>query len=148
MRYRRTNALSKLQDKLIDLPSSKLLDIAFGAATGGGGLFAQIFGCATGGLIRCPGSPTSDSIATRVPAGEYIVSAKQASKYLDLLNPVNSVKSLKVPNVGSQIVAPQSTVNTTHFSPVINVSGGDNQQNQDAANRIEETLYSTFKKCF
>lgn len=142
------NALDRLKDKLIDLASSKLIDIVFNVGTSGtSGLFSQLFGHAEGGLIRGPRSPTSDSIVTRVSAGEYIVNAQQTGKYLDLLNAINSGKSLRVPNVGNQIVAPQMT-NNLSFSPTIHVSGGTPEQNQDAADRIGKQLETTFKEFF
>lgn len=65
-----------------------------GGSSGGGlgGLFKlgmSFFGFADGGLIKGPGSGTSDSILARVSNREFIVNAAQTSKYLPLLQAIN-----------------------------------------------------------
>lgn len=47
---------------------------------------------AGGGLIRGPGTGTSDSIRANVSAGEYIIKEKQTRKYKDLLDAINNDK--------------------------------------------------------
>lgn len=47
---------------------------------------------ADGGLIRGPGTGTSDSINAKVSAGEYIVKEKQTKKYKALLDAINNDK--------------------------------------------------------
>jgi hypothetical protein len=142
------NALDRLKDKLIDLAASKLFDAVFASATGGtSGLLSGLLGHAEGGVIRGKGTGTSDSNLRRVSNGEFIVNAAQTSKYLDLLQSINSGKSLKVPNVGGSILAPQVN-QKTHFAPRIHVQGGSTQQNQDAADRIERQIYSMFKEFY
>ena len=49
---------------------------------------------ATGGRISGPGSGTSDSILARLSAGEFIVSAAQAAKHLNVLEAINSDRSV------------------------------------------------------
>jgi hypothetical protein len=74
--------------------------------------------------------------------GEFIVRADQTAKYLDVLNAINSGKSLQVPNAGGQTIsAPVTQV----FSPTINVQGGTSQQNQDMAERMDSTLRAMFR---
>ena len=50
---------------------------------GGGGHFAS------GGLVRGPGTGTSDSIPARLSDGEYVIRAAQVKKYKGLLDAIN-----------------------------------------------------------
>jgi tape measure domain-containing protein len=66
-----------------------------GGGGGGGGFlsgFMGLFGFANGGLIRGPGTGTSDSILAAVSSGEYIVKSSQTKKYLPLLQAINEGK--------------------------------------------------------
>jgi hypothetical protein len=59
----------------------------------GGAFYGPAFGgvtAAVGGLIRGPGSSTSDSIPARLSDGEYVINAKAASQYKDVLDSINS----------------------------------------------------------
>lgn len=58
------------------------------AASGVKSFFSGLF--AEGGQVRGPGTGTSDSIVARVSDGEYIVNAAATSKYLPLLEAINS----------------------------------------------------------
>ncbi len=49
---------------------------------------------ARGGLLSGPGSGTSDSILARISAGEFIVKAAQAAKHLNVLEAINSDRSV------------------------------------------------------
>ena len=63
-----------------------------GGGSGLGGLLQlgmSFLGFADGGLIKGPGSGTSDSILARVSNREFIVNAAQTSKYLPLLQAIN-----------------------------------------------------------
>src|SRR5690606_7144235 len=51
-------------------------------------------GGATGGLLRGPGTGTSDSIVARLSDGEFVVNAKSTSRYLPLLRAINSGASV------------------------------------------------------
>jgi len=46
-------------------------------------------GRATGGLVRGPGTSTSDSIETRLSDGEFVVNAASTKAFLPLLNAIN-----------------------------------------------------------
>lgn len=95
------NSLNKIADKLIDMAVNDLMSNAFatpGAAGGsGGGMLSSLFkgfsslftGHADGGLIRGPGSGTSDSIPARVSNGEYIVNAAATRANLPMLEAIN-----------------------------------------------------------
>jgi hypothetical protein len=72
---------------------------------------------ATGGLIKGPGTGTSDSIAAWVSNGEFIVNAKAAKQNLGLLHALNSGQMPAfatggLVNEGASISAP-STINTS-----------------------------------
>jgi hypothetical protein len=64
---------------------------AGGAATGGGGAGSGPVSVASGGLIRGPGTATSDSIPARLSNFEYVVRAAVVKKpgMLELLNTMN-----------------------------------------------------------
>jgi len=88
------NALGRIGDKMIDLALNSIFDSKNG---GIGGIINAIFGgssspvkAATGGLVRGPGTGTSDSIPARLSDGEFVVNAKMAKKYGDLLTALNA----------------------------------------------------------
>ena len=58
---------------------------AFAAPTGAG----YTFGIASGGLVRGPGSGTSDSINARISNGEFVVNAASTRAYLPILQAIN-----------------------------------------------------------
>ncbi len=72
----------------------------FGGA--GGGLFKAIGGAfkipgfASGGYVRGPGTPTSDSIPARLSRGEFVVNAASTKRHLALLNAINSGRSVQM----------------------------------------------------
>ncbi len=94
------NAFGRLADKLIDMALNSLIEGLFSGmmGAGGGGLLGGLFGfkdggvveAATGGLIRGPGSATSDSIPARLSNGEFVVNAAATRRNLDLLRAINS----------------------------------------------------------
>ncbi|MFO1099036.1 MAG: tape measure protein [Xanthobacteraceae bacterium] len=149
------SALGRLQDRAIDLASSKIFDLIFGVTSGGtvtggglsGVLMSMLGGHAEGGLIRGPGSGTSDSMLTRVSDGEFITNAAQTSKYLDLLQAINNGQNLKIPTVGNSI-AVSSPVQT--FAPVIQISGGSDskQTNSELADIIERRMRDLFEQMY
>ena len=107
------DAIDRIRDRLLDLAFDSAFDAiaeqfakAFapaGGATGGGGIFGQVIGgivgafgggggvqAATGGLIRGPGTGTSDSIPARLSDGEFVVRASAVTPetlpFLDAIN--------------------------------------------------------------
>jgi TP901 family phage tail tape measure protein len=72
---------------------------------------------ANGGLVRGPGSSTSDSIAANLSNGEYVVRASAVSKYgVDFFNSINQMKS--APAGMSSAVSQQSGGNgMVYLSP-------------------------------
>lgn len=61
-----------------------------------------------GGVIRGPGSGTSDSILARVSNGEFIVNADATSKHADLLQAINDGKMPEFADGGMVRTAPTS----------------------------------------
>lgn len=64
-----------------------------GKGAGGAGIWSSIagfFGFADGGFVSGAGTGTSDSIAARLSNGEFVVNARQTSKYADILAAINS----------------------------------------------------------
>ena len=57
---------------------------------GGGEVVTPPAQRAAGGIIRGPGTGTSDSILARVSAGEYVVNAAATQRYLPLIESINS----------------------------------------------------------
>lgn len=143
------NALARLRDRLLEMATSKIFDVVFSSTTGGvGSIFSSLVGHAGGGLVSGPGTGTSDSVPARLSDGEFVVNAAATSKYLDLLQAVNSGGSLKVPSVGSSIAVAAPTTVTQNFAPTIHVTAGTPQQNQDAAERMERHLIEVFETLY
>lgn len=70
-----------------------LLGGGLGHAQGGYIGYAKggpVKGYPSGGLVRGPGSATSDSIPARLSNGEYVINASATSKYRPLLEAINS----------------------------------------------------------
>jgi hypothetical protein len=59
---------------------------------GAADFIGPIVGKANGGMIRGPGTATSDSIHAMLSNGEYVVKASAVSKHLSLLHAINSDK--------------------------------------------------------
>ncbi|MCY4318346.1 MAG: phage tail tape measure protein [Alphaproteobacteria bacterium] len=70
-----------------------LVGSIFGGGGGGGGGFIDgvldFFGFAQGGVIRGPGTGTSDSILGRFPSGSYIVNARSTRRFRPLLDAIS-----------------------------------------------------------
>ncbi len=60
--------------------------VGFGVA----GIFGAAFGASDGGLVRGPGTATSDSIPARLSNGEFVVNASAAGRHRDILEAINS----------------------------------------------------------
>lgn len=106
------DALGRISDRLLDLAYDQAFDLLadqfarIGSTKSGGGgfgwlgdLFGSLFGgsvkAATGGLIRGPGTSTSDSIPAMLSDGEYVVRAKSVTpKTLPFLRALNSGATL------------------------------------------------------
>jgi hypothetical protein len=56
--------------------ASGLMSAIGGAGGGVGGFLAGLFGAAEGGMVRGPGTSTSDSVLARLSNGEYVINAK------------------------------------------------------------------------
>lgn len=159
-------ALGKIEDKLIDMATQQLVAKAFGAAIGGGsGGLLSLFGggaaaasgslagvasgsagimVAGGGLIRGPGTSTSDSIAARLSDGEFVVNAAATAKHRPVLEAINSGRIRGFANGGfagamppPRWSAPSASADrqgapTIHVYPVAG-STMDVQQNDDGS---------------
>jgi tape measure domain-containing protein len=111
------DALGRISDRLLDLAFDKSFDLLAeqfanlgkGSSEGGGGVFGDLLGsifgslfgggskgatptvkAATGGLIRGPGTATSDSIPARLSDGEFVMRAAsvtpQSLPFLEAIN--------------------------------------------------------------
>jgi hypothetical protein len=146
-----SNAFGRLGDKLLDMALDQLVTAAFGnfGFAGGGEVHA-----ATGGLIRGPGTATSDSIPARLSDGEFVVNAAATRRNLDLLHAVNrgeiaAFAAGGLAGASSPFLAandnrrpPSITIN----APVtVNASGGTAAQNTDLADRMARSLADTVR---
>lgn len=159
------NAFSNLASKLMDMALNSIIDSLFGSMFGGVG---SIFGfsqggvveAATGGLIRGPGTGTSDSIPARLSDGEFVVRASQTSKHLDLLRAINDGKVAAFATGGLVGDSPLiRAANDNRFAandnaaPVVTInapitvdgSGGTPEQNADLAKRMGRQLEATVR---
>jgi len=135
------NALDGIANKLIDMATNDLVEIALGGITGRGGnptsggfgaAVGEILGLAGGGMVQGPGTGTSDSIPARLSDGEYVVNADATRKYQPLLEAINAGKvpgfaaggPVNVPNVSIPAVATPSQPVSVTVAPVFNVENG------------------------
>lgn len=81
-------AISRLAGSLADKAIDKLFNFGFSGLLGSFGIGGVK--AATGGLIRGPGSSTSDSIPAMLSDGEYVVNARAARQHLPLLRAINA----------------------------------------------------------
>lgn len=92
-------ALDQIADRLLNDVFGRALSSLFGGALGGGGGYATGLAggmgvfmgglYASGGLVRGPGTGTSDSVPARLSNGEYVVNARATAQYRDLLDVIN-----------------------------------------------------------
>lgn len=89
------NTLDRLADKMIDMTLNSLFSTGGSGGGGFGSLLSSLFqplgpALKGGGMVRGPGTGTSDSITARLSNGEFVVNAKATSQYRDLLERINS----------------------------------------------------------
>lgn len=79
---------------------------------------------ATGGLIRGPGSGTSDSIPAMLSNGEYVINARATSLFRPLLDAINYGKPVPSPVVTSTVGATPSSTTAPNINITVNPSAG------------------------
>lgn len=87
----------------------------FGFASGGLAAFPH------GGFVRGPGGPRSDSILARISNGEFVVNAAATSQNRQLLEAINSGRSIGAAMAGAQTVNNFYEVNVRGFSNDFNL---------------------------
>jgi len=102
------NALDKVLSKLLDMAFDDIFTSLFKG--GGGGGFLSFLGigkkdggvvkAATGGLIRGPGGPRTDSIPARLSDGEFVVNAKATKQNRTILEAINRGRDLSLASGG------------------------------------------------
>ncbi|GKX34656.1 MAG: hypothetical protein MnENMB40S_22740 [Rhizobiaceae bacterium MnEN-MB40S] len=145
------DALKRLVDTLLEaaLQSALLGSGPLGFLAGdSGGIIGSLFsgiGLADGGLVRGPGTSTSDSIPARLSNGEYVVNAAATRKHRQLLEAVNSGKGFATGRlVGTD--AAQSVQNFQISAPIkVEGSAGTPEQNEDLAKRMRRELEGTMR---
>ena len=161
------NAFGRLADRLLDMALDTLINSLFDNLMGGagGGFLGGLFGfseggvveAATGGLIRGPGTGTSDSIPARLSDGEFVVRASQTAKHLDLLRAINDGKVAAFATGGlvgdgsaihaandNRLAANDNAAPVVTISAPITVHGsaGTPEQNTDLAKRMRREMES------
>ena len=151
------NAFGRLGERLLDMALNAAIDALF--ANLGGSLFGGLFGfkeggvveAASGGLIRGPGTSTSDSIPARLSDGEYVVNAQATRRNLDLLEAINSGRLAAFATGGLA----GNSISTGRERPNINVgdinittqgSSGDPQQDREHAAMIGKQVDQALEK--
>lgn len=88
------SVLNKIADKLLDFGVNSLVDGLLGALKnggGGGGVgLGGLLGFSQGGIVRGPGSGTSDSVPAALSNGEFVVNERATSRNRKLLEAINS----------------------------------------------------------
>jgi hypothetical protein len=116
-----------------------------------GGLVGKLQKFASGGFVSGPGGPRSDSIMARLSDGEFVVNSASTSKWLPLLQAINS-GSLSASRSGtgatSGLPATASAGASGSMSPTVNIvvnpSAGMNER--DLATKISKVLALQLRK--
>jgi hypothetical protein len=135
-----TNTPQGILNKLLNTGLSFMKD---------GGLAGTLQRFATGGFVSGPGGPRSDSIFAMLSNGEYVINAKSTSKFLPLLEAINSGKF----NTGGGSNTPPSTTmpsiprNKSDMSDVIiNVYPSAGMNESELATKISKVLALQLRK--
>ncbi len=166
------NAFGGLADKLIDMALDSLINSLFSnlvGGAGGGGLLGGLFGfsgggpveAATGGLIRGPGTGTSDSIPARLSDGEFVVNAAATRRNMTLLHALNDGSIASFASGGlvgdsPSLRAANSNIghaNDNAAAPVfqisapitVNGSAGTPEQNKDLAAKMARQMEASMR---
>jgi hypothetical protein len=94
------NLAQSVAQQFTQIISRRIAGGIFGAIAGGGfgGGLGKIFGFAEGGMVRGPGSGTSDSIPARLSNGEFVQPARTVAHYgADFME---ALRRLQVPKLG------------------------------------------------
>ncbi|MET3925983.1 tape measure protein [Devosia sp. 2618] len=163
------NAFGRLGDRLLDMALDAAIDAFFKNIVGGaGGGFLSFLGfskggvveAATGGLIRGPGTGTSDSIPARLSDGEFVVNAAATSRNMDLLRAINSGTvaafasgglvgggpAVRAANDNRHAANDNAAPVFTISAPItVNGSSGTPEQNADLAKQMSKQLEATMR---
>lgn len=158
------NAFGRLADRLLDMALDGLINSLFSNMMGGagGGVLGGLFGfsqggiveAATGGLIRGPGTGTSDSIPARLSDGEFVVRASQTAKHLALLRAINDGKvaafatgglvgdgpAIRAANDNRLAANDNAPVVTINAPVTVNANGGTPEANADLAKKMRREM--------
>jgi len=149
------NAFDRLAAKAMDMALDWALNIAFGSLG-----FAQggVVEAATGGLIRGPGTGTSDSIPARLSNGEFVVNARETGRHLDLLRAINAGELPAFASGGlvgqeprfrpandNRASANDNAPITINAPITVEGSAGTPEQNADLAERMGKQLEQTVR---
>ena len=154
------NAFGRLADRLLDMALDGLVSSMFSSLAGGGvGLLGfrngGIVAAATGGLIRGPGTATSDSIPARLSDGDFVVNAAATRRNLDVLHAVNRGEIAAFADgglVGARLpvlaaandnlrAANDNGPTVSISAPItVNANGGTPEQNADLAKRMRREM--------
>jgi hypothetical protein len=116
-----------------------------------GGLVGKLQKFASGGFVSGPGGPRSDSIMARLSDGEFVVNSASTSKWLPLLQAINS-GSLSASRSGTGSTSGLPTTTTAgasgSMSPTVNIvvnpsAGMDERQ---LATKISKVLALQLRK--
>lgn len=163
------NAFNRLADRLLDMALDAVINSLFEnlLSGAGGGVLGWlglkeggVVEAATGGLIRGPGTGTSDSIPARLSDGEYVVNAAATARNRDLLDAINSGSVAAFATGGLVGTAPafraandNRTSANDNAAPVVTInapitvegSAGTPDQNADLARQMSKQLEATMR---
>lgn len=128
--------------------------------SGGGPVSTDILGKAEGGLIRGPGTGTSDSIPARLSNGEFVINAKSTARHRPVLEAINSDRVARFANGGLVSSNPirlptewsgaaggsQTFLSAPTINVEVNANGGKPEQNQDLADRIGKSVHNAARE--
>lgn len=128
-------AINRIKAKTVNVPVKASTGSAQGAinAIHGKTVYIRVVktgatGVSTGGLIRGPGTPTSDSIPAMLSDGEFVIRAAQARKYLSVLRSINTGAGIPLKtSLSAPVPLPMVNLGSSSSPPIATKSGASVQ---------------------
>jgi hypothetical protein len=108
-----------------------------------GGLVDQLQKFSTGGFVSGPGGPRTDSVLARLSDGEFVVNSASTSRWLPLLQAINSGSLSSSRSGGGDILsAPTASGSNMSASPTVNivVNPSEGMNERELASKISRVL--------
>ncbi|MCC6736513.1 MAG: hypothetical protein IT534_10370 [Bauldia sp.] len=142
--------VSRLANTAIDAFVNAITGALSAGASGGFPILRRLLGFAEGGMVRGPGTGTSDSVLARLSDGEFVVNAAATARYRPLLEAVNENRLPSFARGGAVSAGSSYTRGDTviALAPTIHVNavGGSTEQNAELARQIGKEVETSMRR--